>query len=153
MRPAALWRRSARTRAAACAPYMFAGLSFRPQAATSASPEPLVVACNVYVSEGRKQDVINQLKVRSWGCSHCAVAVPLIRATPDPQERADSHRAAVLVNLFVDGPYNRTGITLASTRLPEAGRDWAHIACPCTDSCHHSLADSEPASLPADPTV
>ncbi|KAK9807717.1 hypothetical protein WJX72_007104 [[Myrmecia] bisecta] len=60
--------------------------------APTSSLAAAVLACNVYVSEGRTQAVIDNVEAA-----------------------AKSVRGVLLANTFVDAPYNRTGLTLVST--------------------------------------
>lgn len=58
----------------------------------SASRSPLILACNVYISEGHNHIIIDRLKDLA----------------------ASFRRTALLAHIFVDRPYNRTNVTFLS---------------------------------------
>lgn len=97
----------------------------------AAAPPTQSAGCNVYISEGRNVQLIRQLEVIMMFDLHAWIHLPALRAQQQPDHHlcslpsvqavcSQQHpRAVVLANTFIDEPYNRTGLTLASTSIPE----------------------------------
>lgn len=86
-----------------------------------------VAACNVYVSEGRDQGVIQQLKVAGDYILPCPppskLGAALQLTSAFAQAVAEQDAEVVLAHVFVDESYHRTGYTLASASSNRVRRD------------------------------